>query len=186
MNVLSAMNLGLPYLQTPAATEESSRHPMAVRLRSSIERNCRLVLGRGFWFNTVELTLVPELDGRIQVPTNALETTPLDAPLVEARGGYLYDLANTTPLFTEAVQARVVQDLAFDDCPELFQQQIAWQSVHEVYCTRFDATDSTAQLLLAREQQAAQYVLREHLRHMRYSTANSKVAGRILNSLRGL
>lgn len=186
MNVLSAMNLCLPYLQAPQATEESSRHPMAVRLRSSILGSCRLVLARGWWFNTVVLTLAPDGGGRIPVPQNALETTPLDLPRAEARGGYLYNLQECTPFFSESLSARVVQNLGFDECPELFQHMIAWQAAHEVYCTRFDAGDGTGNLLLGRAQEAAQFVLREHLRHMQYSTATSGAASRIVNSIRGL
>ena len=45
---------------------------------------------------------------------------------------------------------------------------------------------ATGNLLLGRAQEAAQFVLREHLRHMQYSTATSGAASRITNSIRGL
>lgn len=187
MNVLEAMNTVLPFLQSPEATSEDSRHPMAVRVRSAIQNTLRRRLAQGFWFNTLELSLAPAPDGRISVPSGALEVSPVGThDLIETRGTYLYNLSTGSPVFSEPLQCRVVQSLQFQECPELFQAWVMWEAAYNVYSTRFDAADSTAQLLGSNVGMAEQYVRREHLRHRRFRTVDTAAGRRILSALRGV
>lgn len=184
MKLLDAMNRALPYLQAPAVTSVDARHPMAVRVREEVEQGCTSLNSRGWWYNTVETTLPLTPAGKIEAPNDALALYTKDSTIVEIRGELLYDLTNLTDLFTSELPVRYVLDLGFESLPELAAEHVMWAAAHAVYCTRFDASDATAQTLAGKAAQAGMYVDREHLRKKKFSILHSGAAARIIQATR--
>ena len=187
MKLLEALNSGLPYLRAPEVTTDTARHPMVGFLRSAIQRQLDTVLDRALWFNVVDTTLQLDVSGRIETPSNlrTLYTTGNLAPVVEARGEYLYNLSNTTDIFTEPLEVKLVQGLEFEEVPNAAASVVRWAAALEVYSQRFDAGDSTAKRLAMFVAQAEQLLEREHLRKKKFNSHNTGAAARIMAALKG-
>lgn len=72
------------------------------------------------WFNTTYRTLIPNIDGKIVVPNNALTCDPADASKDYAiRGQYLFDNGNYTFLISEPVACVIVAELELTDMPPI-------------------------------------------------------------------
>ncbi|HEF4732935.1 hypothetical protein KTE71_13305 [Burkholderia multivorans] len=83
------------------------------------------VLLRDYKCNTERRTLVPDADGRIAVPPEALKIDPVDPYLdVTFRAGRLYDRANATDVFTAPVEVDVTLGLRFEDIPFSLQLEV--------------------------------------------------------------
>ena len=188
MKLLEALNSGLPYLRAPEVTTDTARHPMVGVLRSAIQRQLDILLDRALWFNVVETELLLDNAGRIEAPANTrtLYTLGLGAPLVEARGEYLYNLTDVTDIFTEPLSVKLVQEMGFEEVPNAAASLVRWQAALEVYSQRFDAGDSTAQRLSVFAAQAEQLLEREHLRKKKFNSHSTGAAARIVSALKGL
>ena len=187
MNVLTALNAGLPYLQAPEVTSAESAHPMASRLRATLEVKTNEVLDRALWYHTTDVTLPLNAHSNIETPAQCRTLYPLGVDdIIEPRGELLWNVTKSTAIFTEPLQARVVLDLPFEHLPEAAARVVLWSAAFSVYAAIFDAQDGTAAALRTHLLTAEAALEREQLRKVRYSSLNSAAGQRILSALRGL
>ena len=187
MNVLTALNTGLPYLQAPEVTSAESAHPMASRLRSALEGKLNEVLDRALWYHTTDVTLPLNAHSNIETPAQCRTLYPLDvSDIIEPRGGLLWNVTQSTAIFSEPLKARVVLDLPFEHLPEAAARVVLWSATFSVYAALFDAQDGAAATLRTNLLMAEAALEREQLRKVRYSSMNSTAGQRILSALRGL
>lgn len=129
LSKLEAVNIMLDAIGETPVSSLSSGLPDAEAAERVLNEISRDVQESGFHCNTdEELTLVPDVDGYIQLPQNTLKVDPsgdsqyLD--LVE-RAGKLYDRENATYEFSEAVVVDLVIELDYQELPYRLANYIA-------------------------------------------------------------
>lgn len=85
MKLLDAINTVLPYLGEANVTSTTARNTTVQAVLQQIDTAKRTLLGTGWWFNRVKVTLYPGADGRIKAPINVFSWLP-DAGISEIRG----------------------------------------------------------------------------------------------------
>lgn len=71
-----------------------------------------------YWFNTQEITLLPDTSGVINIPQNIIE---FENTAYTKEGGLLYDFKNQTYVFSDPVTLTVRLEIAFDNVPDVFR-----------------------------------------------------------------
>lgn len=89
------------------------------------------VLSKGWHANTDEnVTLSPDVDGFINVPTNALQIDPVDRRIdLVSRGGRLWNRTDNTDIFDAPVVVKIIRALPFEDLPYPLQARIVAQAI---------------------------------------------------------
>ena len=84
------------------------------------------VQSKGWDFNTdTGYPLSPGVDGAIAVPSNAIRVDASEVSAsIQVRAGKLYDKANRSSIFTEAVHVDVVWFFEFEELPQPAKQYI--------------------------------------------------------------
>jgi len=183
MKLLEAINRGLPKLQAPPLSGLGSLHPMGARLKAAIEDALLDMLSRGYWFNQQYLTLYPDTAGQIGTPAGMLALYPQNSSeLVEARGEYLYSITNSSNVFPEPLSVALTLELPFEELPYYAANVCAVRGLYEVYCSRFDASDASANTILRSLNEAQALLEREHLRKRRFSAAKYSSAAQAIHS----
>lgn len=102
-----------------------------VNAETVLDLETRAVLSTGWECNTDEdFELVPDSDGRIAVPADALVVDPVDPyQRITMRKGYLWDKEKHTDVIGKPVRCRVVRDMAFEEVPYHVQRRIVAQAV---------------------------------------------------------
>lgn len=123
-------------------------HPfVAVALRA-INTASRKELGRGWWFNTELVTLVPDPGtGFVYAPGDVLSIDPIDT-----QSGYvyrdrrLYDAQNETYVIAKSVPCKLVRDIPFEHLPSNAQLLVSY-SAQKSFEVSIDADQLKAQML---------------------------------------
>lgn len=91
-----------------------------------LDAETQKVLARGWGFNTdEEFTLAKDGNGKVPIPTDALQLDPVDPTLdYVQRGGFLWNRATNTDVIGLAVICKIVRSFAFVDCPYHVQRII--------------------------------------------------------------
>lgn len=95
-------------------------HPRVASARAALAEASLTVQSTtgGWWFNVEHPTLEPQLDGRVALPNDTLTIDGITPyPHVAQRGRFLYNMQDSTNVFTEAVKVRITRLIAFDDLP---------------------------------------------------------------------
>ena len=120
MNLRDAVNgilLGLNELplDTGDAIEDV---PIAVVVDKELEIAKKKILAQGWYFNTIEMQLVPNTDGYIPIPLSFLSVDGGDAePNLTVRDWKLFDKSLLTFKFEDNKDVEVIEDIPFDDIP---------------------------------------------------------------------
>lgn len=117
---LDAVNTMLETIgQSPVNTLESVNGSDVSIAINTLKEVSREVQSLGWEFNTETITISPDTDSHINVPSNVIKIDPTDPTLrYVRRGTLLYDKANNTDEITSLVEAEVVWFLDFEDMPE--------------------------------------------------------------------
>lgn len=118
---LEAVNTLLASIgETPVNTIPSSGVSDASTARDMIHRVNRQVQGMSLKFNTdYKVQYSPDVDGYINIPTNALRVTAYYRGVDYAvRDRKLYDRYNQTSIFTAVVYLNIATFFPWDDMPE--------------------------------------------------------------------
>ncbi len=94
--------------------------------RMSLHDTSREVQGHGWWFNTdTNYPLMPDSQGRVMLPPNALQVIPQSTEVTE-RGGGLYDRTRRSFLFPTgvAVNCTVRWFFPFEELPQAARNYI--------------------------------------------------------------
>lgn len=187
MKRLDAINAVLAKLKQPTVTTVNAQHPLVGEIQTALDTKANELLVQGFWFNTSDVTLQPEVDGRVPYPPTALAVEAIDynSGVFVQRSGYLWNVTGNTGVFGASVNATVRWSLDFEELPEVAAEYVKYAAAVDVYSTRF-GVDDTAQYLGQLMGQARSLLERDHLRAMRYNSVTSSPAyGRIMNALGG-
>lgn len=128
--------------ESPVSTLETSGLADVAEAKAVLDETSRLIQEKGWSFNKeVDWTLVPDVDGLINLPTNTLkfdvdETSSASnqADTVQ-RGLKLYDRKNHTYNFTEKIKGTIVILLPWDELPQAARHYFMVRSAR-IYQTR--------------------------------------------------
>lgn len=114
---------------TPVTTIESTR-PDVIAVRALLTSVSKEIQARGWWFNReYNITLSPDVQGRIVTPQNAIAVDPID-PVNNfvQRGAYLYDRENATFVISRTVKVDVISYLLWEELPLNAQLAIQYKA----------------------------------------------------------
>jgi len=84
------------------------------------------------WNREADYPLAPDVDGYINIPTNALKVDPSDPSMRHVvRGTRLYDKVSRSYVFTSTVSVDVVWFLAWDELPQAARNYIVHRATRE-------------------------------------------------------
>ena len=185
MDLLTAVNNILPWMEENKVTTIDTKHPTVALILDKIDLNLEKILNEGYWFNTEKKKFFVSPEGTVARPTNLISLYPTNKALnYEARGDKIYDLDNSTFQIQEPFEAMVRTQLAFEEVPESAARTIMWRAGIDAYVPDFGVANSV-QIMMAREAEAYALLQREHLRKKHFSAMNSAPGFRFMNSLRG-
>ena len=108
--------------------------PIAVVVNQSLDIAKRKVLGKGWYFNTIDMELTPNTDGYISIPFSFLSVDGGDAePNLTVRDWKLFDKELLTYKFTENKSCEIIEDIPFDDVPYMIANYIVAVSSLQSY-----------------------------------------------------
>ena len=117
------------------------------------------------WFNTFEVTYVPDTDGYITLPENLIEFENND---YFKEGNNLYTRDTISATFTEPVTLTARLEISFDNIPDIFRTYVvlvASKHLH-VYLNGDDTTQKELETKVALQQIKVE---REHLRQSKFN-----------------
>ncbi|ABP87947.1 tail protein [Synechococcus phage Syn5] len=124
---LGAVNIVLTNIGMAPVTLIDSNNPMVATAQTILDEVSGSVQSEGWSYNTERAyPFIKDNTGRIAIPSNVLSldcasTSKYDLII---RGGFLYDKAGHTDVFTENLELDVVWCFEFDDLPEAVKNYI--------------------------------------------------------------
>jgi hypothetical protein len=184
MNLLDAVNYALPYMGEATVTSVDVRHPTVALIVRAINDHSRSLQAGTWWFNDKLVKLYPDADKLIATPANLITIVAVENKyLVENRNNRLYDLTNDTYMFTEMIECRLKEELPFEELPHWAAEVIKQRATRQVYVQDY-GIESTIKELAAKETEATNQLMHEHLRKRKFSTTKSRRVGRFMHALR--
>jgi len=185
MLLLDAVNIGLTALGEARVTTTNIQHLTVDALLNAMTQHRKLLLERGWWFNSSTVTMSPNNAGNVEIPFASLSVLDTsDKRLVTVRNGLLFDSSNYTAVFDEAVELFAIYDVDFEDMPESAGLYVAYMAAAQVYSGDL-GEDQSVQYLRSQAGMARIQLEQLHLRQMRYNTRKTAAYSRYFNSLRG-
>lgn len=176
MKLLDAVNKILPKLGEHTVTSLESKHPtvdIIVTTVAQVQSECLL---DGWWFNTFDTTLYPGEDSSIDVPADTLSIVTDRVPTA-VRGNKLMNMQTGTYDFSEALTARRIANMPFDQLPESAATYVFYTALVDAYVTDI-GLESDVRQWQAKAAAASIQLESEHLKQRRYSTVQSPRAVR--------
>jgi len=142
MTKLDAINRLLRAVQAPdlnALTEENLTYEQQIAI-DIFEQTNTFVQGLGWWFNTFKISLQPDINGNIPIPSDYLFVDPVDpTENYIVVNGKLYDVDNQTFDFSdkESVELEVVLLIDFEKLPIPAQEYIVTKAEMEMQAKIF-------------------------------------------------
>lgn len=170
MTELEAVNEMLMSIgQAPVNTLQVTGIKDVAIAQKRLDTALRQVLKRGWWFNTDNnYELSPDIDGQIAVPANALKIDSLGSDITErthpTKGRCLWNRAEETFDFTEAVTCKIVWGFGFEDIPQSARDYVATiagrrfqsKAIGSTILDRFEEEDELkAKIAIIREHRAS-------------------------------
>lgn len=118
-----------------------------------------------WWFNTQEINLVPDVDGKIYLPNNVIA---YENDTVFQEGGQLYDAETQSPIFTENLEMTARLEITFDNIPDIFRSYVVLTAARHLH-TYLNGDESTLAELDQKVQMARIKVEREHLKQKKFN-----------------
>lgn len=132
---LEVINHVLNTVGEDPVSSPTSNHPSAAAARVTIDRLSKELQIRGWWFNKeYALTLLPNGDGHIILPSNTLKAIITDPQATFVwRGSKLYDPVNHTFNIGESVTIDIVVQLELEDMPESAATFLKHKAAYDFY-----------------------------------------------------
>lgn len=173
MKLLDAVNLILPKLGEHPVTNLDTKHPTLAILLPIVENELRTKLLKGWWFNSYDNTLYPNIEGTIDVGQDTLSFVPHGDVNAAVRGTKLFNTDTASFVWTTPVTGCIRSYVEFDDLPEVIAQHVFSSALVNAYATDIGLTD-VVKLWQATANDSYSDLLAEHLRHQKHSTRNSR------------
>jgi hypothetical protein len=111
--------------EAPVVTLDDLTFAEASLARQVLQEDSVSIQQQGFYWNTLNLTLQPDISGYIYLPEGTLRMDPVDkASYYIKRGNRLYDGENNTYVIAEDVEVELIQFLSWDEVPEVVRHYI--------------------------------------------------------------
>lgn len=131
-----------------------------------------------YWFNTFDVTYVPDLNGYITLPPNIIGFENIE---YFKEGGNLYNKEDMTGVFEEAVELTVLLEISFDNIPDVFRTFVVLTAAKQLHV--YLNGDETTQKELENKISIQRIKLeREHLKQSKFNLVKgTRVISRNLN-----
>lgn len=182
MDYVSACNICLAVVGESPITDLNSPNPSLGLVRNYLDEARLLLLSRRWWFNDVEVTLQPAVDGVVHVPYKVLDLYSPDEVLYSVRTQELFDIAKQSKFIGKEVTLRLSLDMSLDLLPEVAAQWVAYTAASSMYADDL-GVDQNMQSIQARANSAWSMLHTQELRQRRYSTNKTKRMARIRSAL---
>ena len=107
---------------------------IAVIVNAQLEITKKRILGRGWFFNKLDIELTPNTSGYIAIPDSFLSVDGGVAyPDITMRDHKLFDRKKLTYMFEQSVKCTVIDDIPFDDIPYLTADYIVQSASLQAY-----------------------------------------------------
>lgn len=184
---LDAVNRMLTSIgQTPASTVIENYHPDVLSALSVILSASKKIQAKGYWFNTDHnLTLAPNaITGEILLPSTTLSVDPVDTTLhYVQRGSRLYNSSNSTFEIGVPVQVTLIQDLDFEQLPEVAANYIMEDSLYIFVRDRIGDNVKMQEIKTDREM-ARRLLNAEDIRYSGISLSNNPAVASMFSNVR--
>lgn len=178
MDMLEAVNTVLPYMGEHVVTRvEGAKHPSVDLIQAAIKRQKATFLTTGWWFNELDMKLVPDTHGYIDVPERTLEAYGKNIT-VALDGERFFNLDTGSRYFTKPLEVKIIRDWDFESLSETAALYITYKAAIEVYTADLGA-EATLQIL---NQYANDNLIAFKELNLRQRKYNSKTASRRLSS----
>jgi len=152
-------------------TSIDERHPLRAPALAKLDSKNRTIQARGWWFNSEEVTLSPDTSGKVILPGDCLEFRS-NTNHYTKRGPVVYNLEDSTDVFTKDITGILVRLIPFDDLCEQMAEYIAAMTVME-FQLAYDGDSDKQSKLQRRTQMASAYANAEHTRQGRENAITS-------------
>lgn len=167
--------------EAPIATLQEPHEFKSTILRILAESNAR-IQATGWWFNTEEVTFVPNPAGEIVLPGDLLKyqsgvrnsslVRGRSMPWLVERGTRLYDTRTQSYTITDSeVVAEIVREVPFEDIPRTVNEYIAADTVFR-FQSSFDADNGKRNELAVTLKQAKIDASSENIRQLGINLIN--------------
>ena len=106
----------------------------------------RKILSYGWYFNTMTLTLVPNTNKYIAIPTSYLSVDDNSSNTHTVRDWKLFNNSELTFLFDDPVECVVIDDVPYDDLQQPYRAYVFADARHESYRSILGLSGSTAEI----------------------------------------
>lgn len=184
MTLLDALNISLTALGEFRVTSDTVKNPTIGIIKDSLENERMALLSSGWWFNDRVMTLYPDVEGYIALPSKTIDIYSIDTEemLGEDENQRLVSYDTGYNKFDKPMRLRIVSDVDFERLPEMAAQIVAYQAAMQVYADDL-GVDNTYQNLQRQSQKAFNILHKQNLRNRRYSTSKTGRYQRIRSSL---
>ena len=170
MTEIDAINRMLRYIgelpiPTDVTIDSLPEGHEAVIARVILQETLREEQENKLWFNTFEVTYVPDTDGYITLPENLIE---FEGTEYFKEGGNLYTRDTISAIFEQPVTLTSRLEISFDNIPDVFRTYVvlvASKHLH-VYLNGDETTQRELETKIALQQIKVE---REHLRQSKFN-----------------
>jgi len=180
MQRLDVLNECLETMGHTPLTSIDERHPLRAPALAKLDQKNRTIQAKGWWFNMEDVTLTPDVSGKVILPGDCLEFRS-DVHRYVKRGAVLYNLDDSTDIFTADVKGVIIRLIPFDDVCEQMAEFIAATTVKD-FQLAYDG-DSDKQNKLARR--VAEASVNVNAEHTRQSKQNAIASNYTIQRIRG-
>jgi len=180
--LIDSVNTILTRLGERPVTSTTTPHPTVSIILLTLDQLRRSVLTRGWWFNQYDYKAYPDINGEIYLSVDTLTFYPKVAGTAVTRGTQLFNLRDSTFVFTEPVEGTVVQDVPFELLPESVSNHLTWLALVQVYISDVGMT-AEAQAWQGNANVELATMHHEHVRQRQYSTRDKPEYRRIRRSM---
>lgn len=184
MELVEAQDYILGVLGSSPTGDITSLNPDAQAARSAISTVKKTLQKRGWWFNkNRNVTMTPNTDGEILLPSNVIKIIPVGNQYVVQRGIKLFNSADNTYVFEIDVTAHQILNLEWDLLPVDMQDAVRYRAAGELCSTELeDSNKASEQFTLYNE--ALNEVKSADLKSLKKNVFNSPTSQRILRRTR--
>jgi hypothetical protein len=148
MQKLAVLNACLATMGQKPLASIDDRHPLRAAALALLEKHNRTTQASGWWFNREYITLTPDTSGKIIVPGDSLVVRSQDRNLkVATRGPILYNLTDSTDLFTDSLDVELIRLIPFDYLEDVVADYICYCTQKEFQLTYDGDSDKQRRLL---------------------------------------
>lgn len=182
---LEVLNHVLSVVGEDPVSSANSTHPTAQTITNTINRVNKQFQLRGWWFNKeYALTINPDTQGQIILPSNTMKVDPTDtASALIKRGGKLYDPINHTYEINASVIVNLTLLLPIEELPESAGTYIMHKAAYDFYFND-DGDEEKSNRLLGEVNLAWAAVQSEQLQVKNINAKNRPAAAQLRAGIR--